>query len=138
MIIAENAVEAKKFVMEALSRNTNDSFYENYAKTSLLICENNYEKALQGSMNLHDKLVNSTLNDHQTLFAFNLLRIALLYQKMGLKKEELETWETLKKYSNDNVNTFSNAFHPLFDVFQDKQVSLSDYIRHREKLLKNN
>lgn len=129
---------AAPFAQSALERTKeeNQPFYTDYAKTTLLIADKHYEDALaqalalQNKMNIAQQEVGQS-DQHQfgnTLFAFNLFRVGLLQQQLGLTNEELKTWQEWKQMVQ------SKAFEVL--LFSEGRVSLTDYINSREMELK--
>lgn len=135
MLIENNLPEAKAFAQSTFERVRPDQLglYENYAKTSLLIGEGKYPEALQGAFLLQaqlDKKLDKTSAD-QTLYTFNLLRLASLYQQLGHEQEELATWDTLLNWTEGNVQ----AVLTTYELFKDGRASLGQYIDQRKKTL---
>lgn len=130
--------QAQVFVDRTLARTSGDHlpFYADYAETSLLISKQQYQDALLKALQLKQQMVDSRAADKQaakkefgdTLFAFNLLRIAILEQQVGTPSDELKAWQTLKGSAKE--------FKLLQDHFAEGKVSLSNYIEAREKVLK--
>jgi hypothetical protein len=129
--------------------NRSLSFYDDYSRTSLLISQANYSEAIQHSINLNTKLkaeisqqaTTQSQFDSHTLYAFNLLRIAMLYQQLGLPLEEQKAWQELRQEAGwtDKGNfasmTLSSPFSLLLSHFQEGRISLIDYIDMRLKVL---
>lgn len=126
-------------------------FYTNYAKTSLLISEKKFQEALDQAKLLQTKMFEmlntttekETLKTGSELFALNLLRIAVLQQKLGDKTGEYESLQQWLQYAglkNGNAplvkNLNTEAFKVLIQQLAIGTISLPDYIANREILLK--
>jgi hypothetical protein len=94
--------------------------FQSYARTSLLICNQEYEKALTAALQLDREISDKT----SSLSGLNQWRIATLYQLLGKKKEELIAWQNLQQRAD-----------VAFQQLKDGQVSLMDYIETRIKSL---
>lgn len=130
--------EALPFATKAIDRTQQENlpFYSDFANTTLLITEKQYETALKNSILLKEKMQSQNLKREErqygdTLFALNFLRIALLQQQLGLKKEELNTWQEWKKLAN------TSGFEQQKVLFSEGRISLIDYIASREEALKH-
>lgn len=122
LILRKDPEKASLYLERALKRTHKDHspFYADFARTSLLIAQENYEEALSSSQKLQQKIAEIPFD--QTLQAINLLRIGSLQQKLGLKNEEHETW-------NSWLQSFQNWEN--LQYFQEGKVSLIDYIKAR-------
>lgn len=149
LLIRNQTTEAKKYEEIALARIESDHLpdYTDYAKTTLLINEQQYPEALKQAASLKHKILEraATAKDHHSnnsiLFALNLLRIAILQQQLGLDKEELSTWQEWKAYAKPvslvENNIDPNGFRNILSLFEEGNVSLLSYIEAREKILKS-
>jgi hypothetical protein len=84
----------------------------------------------------------STVVRHGSLlYAYNLLRIAMLEKAAGSSDGELAAWKELKQNAGWEAVQFTpRAYDPEAYVliqqnFQKQDVSLQDFIKHREELL---
>ncbi|MBA2727287.1 MAG: hypothetical protein H0U49_03830 [Parachlamydiaceae bacterium] len=147
-----NIDQAIPFAQEALSRVTGDHlpFYIEYSANTLLIAKNQDVEALQSSLALKAKMLESIAKSENvetpsfggTLFAFNLLRIATLEQKVGSPAGELAAWNEWQNYSKGYILFESNAvdnkaFFTLANGISEGKVSLQDYINTRLQQLGN-
>src|ERR1700733_2141017 len=119
------------------------NFYKEFSKTTLLIEEGQYEKALQRALALKQDLINKAQETQETgtrfrngLFAYNLLRIAFLRQQLN-DAEELATWQEWKQYANGKKIEQSNlidaqVFRDIATQFEENDISLREYIQFRE------
>jgi len=129
----------------------NAPFYSEYAKTTLLIAEKNYEEALNQALIMKTKLLEHVADAQKTLtnpsnidllFAFNLLRIGTLQGELSLKEEELKTWKEWKQYAALDKKILSEThidgfvFQKLMSNLQDGKASFLNYLEMREKDLK--
>lgn len=142
--------EAKPYAQATLKRTQpNDlPLYGDFAATTLLISEKKYPEALETAQALKHKMLDEikaspAQNDRtfgDMLFAFNLLRIAMLQQQVGNAKAELQTWQEWKHYAGlDKISkeTISpQAFRILIQQLAIGSIALPDYIAYRESLLK--
>lgn len=132
-LLNENKVaDAMNYADGSLKRITKDNLplYKDFASTSLLISEKKYKDALERSKILQqNSLANASEYKNNYLEALNLLRIAILYQELGQKQEELNAWNELTNYL---TTTSTQLIKPL--TFG--KVSLADYIEHRKNILK--
>lgn len=126
--------QALPYAKRALARTEaeNQPFYSDYAQTTLLIAQNQHQEALEHATALQAKMREQQAQESDkrqfgdTLFALNLLRIGMLQQKLGLAKEELNTWQEWKKLAQTATFELPNT------LFKEGNVSLVDYINARE------
>jgi predicted negative regulator of RcsB-dependent stress response len=143
--------EAKPFIVNTLNRIQDEGLklYNSFASTTLLISESQYEEALKASQTLHqtmleelNKGIGEDRSFSEVLFAFNLLRIAMLHQQLKNNNEELLAWQQWKSYSGlDRASkkpTIINpmAFRVIIQQLATGNIALPDYIAYREKALK--
>lgn len=147
-----DVAEAQPYAARTLERTRDDKlpFYSDYASTTLLIAQQNFSDALKKAEELKQKMLDNAAaagNDAgkrdfgDILFAFNMLRIAMLEQQIGDKQGELQSWQELKRYAKWSGEAPSSAINPLaFQIllnhFEEGKVSLLNYIDAREKVLK--
>lgn len=138
--------EATPFIERSLNR-TKNLYYEDYSKDSLKISQGKYDEALQGALTLKEKMLSDSqywekLEDNSALFAFNLMRIAILSQQTGNKEEELSAWQEIKSYAGMSQNDPQGekvghaGFKQLFSHFSVQETTLLDYIKAREEDLR--
>ena len=129
-----------RFYAEKVLKRTNQSFFSAYAQTTLQINEKRYEKALEEALALKKAIKKNAPDlESSSLFAFNLMRIPLLYQCLNQEKEEMQAWETLKDYGGWDKENKQHADHKgstiLLHHFTEQDLSLLDYIKQRENFL---
>ena len=126
------------------------SYYTDFSKGSLLISEGKLGDALAAAKQLKAGMENdnsfwerrSHLVSHGAiLYAYNLVRIAMLEKAAGSPLGELTAWRELKKNAGWDLSMASTktsdpeAYLLVQQNFQLKEVSLRDYVRHREAVL---
>ncbi len=125
-------------------------YYKDFSTCSLMIADQKLEealreaKALKASMDSDDRFWErkSTLVRHGCiLYAYNLLRIAMLEKLAGTSKGELEAWAEMKKNAGwQGTQPTSRTYDPeayllLEQNFKSQEISLLDYIKYREDVL---
>lgn len=142
------AKEALPFVKRTLARTGKDHlpFYADYANATLLISQENYSEALKEAQHLKQQMISQAKEKGgekefgDTLYLFNLLRIAMLHQQLNHHDEELAAWQEFKQSAiesqSQNYFVQSDLFEQFSDKLKDGQASLLNYIEAREKLLK--
>lgn len=131
LINRNNLQEAEVYAKRTLTRTDSDHlpFYTDYSETTLLICNQQYQEALIKALQLKQQMVDSNHQGYgNTLFVFNLLRIAMLEQQAGTAEDELKAWQALK--GNEK------GYALLQQHFEEGGVSLANYIEAREKAIK--
>lgn len=98
-------------------------FYGEFAKNSLLISKQEYSKALENSLTLKEKM-ESEGKGNQTVYKYNLIRIAFLHQLLNHSTDELLVW--------DQVKQIPKQILPL----KEGTISLDEYILARKNELK--
>lgn len=132
-LITQQPELAQPFV-DSLFKRTQKApveMYQQYAQGSLLISEERYEEALANAKGLKVQMEQQAeLPFKETLYVFNLIRLASLYQQLGQQQEEWQTWQTLQSYQKD-----LNALVSTYQLFRDEHFSLHKYIEERKKAL---
>lgn len=98
--------------------------YQDYAKASLMVTAGNYSGALQNAEELKAKLQNG---ENEILTAFNLVRIAMLHQKLDHLQEEKAAWTELKQ----RFQPGTRGFAALQALLQKGNESFESYLQHR-------
>lgn len=123
--------DAKAYLVSAQSRINPQELsqpYHAFASVTLQIANREYEEALAQSLQLQEQL--AAQDSLQTLAAFNLLRIASLYQQLGRTQEELQTWKQWKTQAAQR-----KEYSQLLNLLQQGQLSLDQYITARVTIL---
>jgi len=121
-------------------------YYYEYSSAGIMIAKGEYKSALEVSMALKENLIKdiSFLKDDilpagEILYSLNLLRIALLEQKLENPQGELVAWEEFLKYlSFDNKNAsehIKNAQMTIKEMFNENKLELTDYISYRKSVI---
>jgi hypothetical protein len=149
-IAIEDELEARAFGNQVIDR-TNQPYYKDYARGSLLVSERKFSKALEEALRLKNEMLGDkdfwkksqgVKSFGSALFAFNLMRIATLFQELGSKEQELEAWKELKSYagwegSQKDTRVSQEGFESLLNHFSVRDMTLLDYIAAREGELSN-
>jgi hypothetical protein len=150
LIRGENA-EAIQYAAPAIQRTSdeNDPFYGAYAKTSLTIASDKFDQALQEALALQELMIKQgkefeekpeKLPFSTLLYSFNLLRIGMLQQQLGLRTEELKTWQEWKdlmRRSRDGSlpRYLDGRLFMTFDhLLTEGSATFANYIEAREKM----
>jgi hypothetical protein len=127
LLNTEKIEEALALANRSISRVQDEApFHTQYARTSLLIEQGNYQQALENAVTLKEQLPASV----SLLYAHNLLRIAFLQQELKNRPGEKAAWEELE----DFLQTSAHA-DILLSTFSDRHVDLAQYIAERKKSL---
>lgn len=104
-----------------------------FTKATFLISDGLYLDALRESIALKLALENEQREDLQTLYAYNLLRIAMLQQEAGTEEAELEAWQELRHNLPEQIDGDGkrDGYYHLVQNFRKGNVSLIDYINER-------
>jgi len=124
VLIAKDRPEmARPYIDQMIKRSEQEGFptFLDYTKTTLLITEGEYDDAYQQALALQPQL-----QEEDQLYAFNLLRLAILERQLGLLKPELEHWEQILAAADNN-----DAIKEMLTHVQEGQVSLNTYIQDR-------
>lgn len=134
--------KAKEFANLALKRTSTEDlpYYSDFAKTTLLISEHHEQEALNQALALKKTMQAQQSNQSKfgpVLFAFNLLRVAMLQQQLGLHEEEAKTWKEWKDYANASEKSVATSISPrVFETIENQlaegKFSLSNYIESRQ------
>lgn len=144
-IAVQESKKAREFGSKVIER-TNQPYYSDYAQASLLLSEGKFEEALEQALYLKRQMLEDEAfwekaqgvkNYGSGLFAFNLMRIATLYQELGMKDRELEAWRELKAFAGWNApqkdaRIKQEGFQSLLNHFTVQDMTLLDYISARE------
>lgn len=144
-IAVRESKKALEYGEKAIKR-TNQPYFSDYAKGSLLVSQQNFAEGLEVALYLKKQMLaddafwqkgNQIKYFGSGLFAFNLMRIATLYQKLDMKERELEAWHELKSYAGWETTSKDKrigreGFQSLLSHFSVQDITLLDYIAARE------
>lgn len=130
LLVRGNTAEAAPLATRALSRtqSENSPYFQEYAQATLLIAEQNDAEALKKSLQLHQQILADTESTYSPLLPLNLLRIAMLQQKLGLE-EEINSWQQMKDLAKENGKAVH--FESVAQIFREGNVDLDTYIDSR-------
>lgn len=98
-------------------------FHDEFSKNTLLLETGREKEALESSIALEKKLKKANLED-SFLYEYNLLRIALLHQRLGSCEKELFAYKMMKNQGKKLP-------------FAEKELTFSDYMTKRMVKLRN-
>lgn len=104
LITEKNLSEATPYINQTFARvqGEDSPYYLDYSKNSITLTEGKKEEALKAAYLLRDKMLQVQPADHSaqfggTLYAFNLIRIALLEKELQNKDAEKKAWQELQQ-----------------------------------------
>jgi hypothetical protein len=132
LILEQKVNKARPFAESAFQRVQKDSvdLYHDYAETSLFISAGNEQEALERTLQLKEKMDQHASVFGGTLYLFNLIRLAMLYQQLNYSSEELQAWNEIQNYTANN-----EALITIHQLFKEGSTSLNQYIDERKKIL---
>ncbi|MBS3905032.1 MAG: hypothetical protein KGZ39_06880 [Simkania sp.] len=116
------------------------------AAITFLINKGNARGALDESIKLEEEFKNEKntgvlIQPGMVTRAYNLLRIAELQHSLGLKFEEVDTWQQFEEMAGWNgakasgaVSAYQEAFYLLEKGFIEEGIDLRQYVQHRKQL----
>jgi hypothetical protein len=125
-------------------------YYKDFSYGSLMVADQQYAEALQSAKALKSAMdadeafwekKSAVVRHGCILYAYNLLRIAMLEKTIGTPAGELSAWLRLKENAGwhgtqPTSKTYdAEAYLLIQENFQTQEVSLLDYIKHREDAL---
>jgi hypothetical protein len=118
----------------ARTKSEESPYYTDYSQTTLLIGKKSYSEALKQAIALQAHLDKADKSDKGVvLMTYNLWRIALLQKELGLKSEELKTWQQWKLFYSENRGPVLEA---IVAAFTEGKVTMLEFIETREAALK--
>ena len=135
LIYLENTELALPYAEETLKQTQNElhSDYGTYAENTLNLAKDEKQLALTQASNLKQNLdkENAALSStKRALYAFTLLRIAILKDQISKPYEAQEAWVELDTYLHTEQG--KNIAIELKDIFNEGNVTLQDYITERK------
>jgi hypothetical protein len=125
-------------------------YHKDFSYGSLMVADQQYAEALQSAKALKSamdadeafwKKKSVVVRHGCILYAYNLLRIAMLEKTAGTPAGELSAWRDLKENAGwHGTQPTSKTYDPeayllIQENFQNQEVSLLDYIKYREDAL---
>lgn len=132
LLIEEQMPKAQAYAQATFRRTQHEaiSHFHDYAAASLLIGEGKYQDALQQSHQLKEKMGADSLGTmEETLYFFNLIRLALLSQQLGDGHAEKQLWEEIENKSRQSASVGA-----ALNVFKAGHATMNQYIDQRKKL----
>ena len=132
LLVNGDVSKAQLFVDDVFKRTEFDhlKLYQEYTEASLLIGQGLYTDALAKAKQLKQELDQLGGETHPVLYAFNLVRLGMLYQQVGQLEEEMTVWQHLQ-HSSQQTAGGDKAHH----AYQIGHASLNQYIEERKNAL---
>lgn len=132
LLVTGQIAQAQIFIDDIFNRTQPDhlKLYQDYTEASLLIGQGNYTEALTRAKALKESLDQQKGDANPVLYAFNLVRLAMLYQETEQPQEELRVWEDLQHQSQQIKGMLTVA-----QAFQIGNASLIQYAQERKNSL---
>lgn len=133
---------ANDYALRTLDRTASDhlTVFADYSRTTLLLADKKYEESLAKALSLKQQLQSSPTDPAlQTLYLFDLLRIAMIQQQLGQREAELKAWEELRQATAPKAAGWEvdpEIYEQFVTELGSGQASLLKYIEAREKNLK--
>lgn len=136
LLIQGDAPAAESAATRALARTKaeNGPYFQQYAQATLLIANSNYKEALAEARKLQEAIVADRDLTYSALLPLNLLRIAMLQQKLELDADEITSWLQWQDLAKEEGKAV--YFERVADVYQEGDIDLFGYISHRINVLK--
>lgn len=150
-IVKSETSQAEPFAKNVFERLQLDSlpYYPDFSEATLLMSQHQYQEALKNAKNLKEQMLTSPFfkkadtsdSTGEILFALNLLRIAMLEQRVGSASEELNAWNEWQRFTQPNANTsgfvINETSRQLMQKYMEAgQASIDQYIKMRQRELK--
>lgn len=126
LLLRGNLPLATEYAQGIIARTEVDHLepFNEYSKTSLLIVGQKWDEALKQAQDLKAQLEKTPIQDAdskefgQTLYLFNLIRIAMLQQTLKQNGEEMKTWQAFKE-----MPVSKNTPYPIDPAIYEQVVS---------------
>lgn len=132
LLIENKSSEALPLINRTLNRVTDTAspFVIDYAKTSVLLAEGKEEEGVQAAYLLRQKMLDEKSPHGGVIYAFNLVRIALLEKQLNHRDLELKAWNELKDMANSShpVKISSQNLQRVMTHLDNEGAQLSSYI----------
>lgn len=147
LLLRGDLPSAVTFAQGIMHRTAADhlELFNHYSKTTLLIADNKWETALSQAQDLKAQLESlqkessdaKIAADEQTLYLFNLIRIAMLHQALKQTHEEIKTWQAFKEVPVSKTAPFpvdSALYEQVVSQLGEGEANLLSYIDTRLKV----
>lgn len=148
LLLRGNLPLAATYAQGIFKRTETDhlELFNQYSQTSLLIGEKKWDASLKQAQALKAQMEKSPIQDaevrefRQTLYLFNLIRIALLQQALGQTAQEIKTWTAFKEAPVSKAVPYpidSLVYEQVVNQLGEGEANLLSYIDSRLHLKVN-
>lgn len=146
-INVDEPTKAYPFAQKNLERVKGDApYFSDYGSTTLLLSKGDWSQALHEAQDLKEKMIadpdfqireDSVVPVGSFLYSWNLIRIAFLQMQHQNYSGELEAWNALEDFLgwNEGVSKHPRVSEMILKNFQEKDITLPDYIAYRKRML---
>ena len=146
-INVDQPAKAYPFANKTFERVKDDvPHFSDYGKTTLAMSRGDWSQALREAQALKEKMLAdpdfSTQKEAVVplgsfLYAWNLIRIAFLQMQHQNYSAELDAWNALEDFLgwNEDVSKYPMVSEMMLKNFQEKDITLPDYIAYRRRML---
>jgi len=139
--------KAYPFAIKNLERVKGDApYFSDYGATTLLLSKGEYAQALREAQDLKERMVSdpdfqiredSVVPVGSFLYAWNLIRIAFLQMQHQNYSGELDAWNSLEDFLgwDEGISKHPRVSEMILRNFQEKDITLPDYIAYRKRML---
>ena len=131
LLIRDERAEALPIAQRALTRTQgeNSPYFSRYADNTLAIADGSYRQALTDSITLQQEIISDPLLATSSLLPLNLLRIAMLQQKLELEEDELNSWSQWRDLAKEEDK--ASHFQKVTQLYSEGEIDLQNYIAQR-------
>lgn len=132
LLIRNEVAQAQPFATSLFNRTASDQMevYRSFGEATLMIAAGNNAEAYAHTKQLQQTLEASP--GKETLYLFNLIRLATLQQLLGNTQDERVTWGELQAY----LGSHPEALTLLSQVFREAPTALNLYVEQRKAAIK--
>ncbi len=138
LVVQSKTDAATKASKHLFARASIPTYFDQFSKNTIHITNGEIEQAIEEALSLKEEMEKSCFLDieqsnHMTLYGFNLLRIASLYEIQNKYDLEMQTWNEWDSFVSKLEE--KNTQLSLLNEIRDHDVTLADYISFRKSCL---
>lgn len=138
LVTQSKADAATRTAKHLFARANTPSYFDQFSKSTISITNGELDQAVEEALSLKEEMDKNCFLDieqsnHMTLYGFNLLRIASLYEMQNKYALEMQTWAEwdafVAKLESKKIKL------SLLSEIRDHDITLTDYISFRKSCL---